>query len=60
MSKFKSRMVLQVHDELVFDAAKEELEQLKTIVKEKMEKAVTLKVPIKVTIKSGYNWLEVN
>lgn len=58
--KFKSRMMLQVHDELVFEVAKEELEKVRKIVKEKMEQAVKLKVPVEVTIKTGRNWLEAN
>jgi DNA polymerase I len=54
----KSRMLLQVHDELVFDMHKSESEELKLLVKEKMEQAVTLKVPLTVDIGEGINWLE--
>jgi len=54
----KSRMILQVHDELVFDVFKEELEILKPIVKEKMVNAIKMKVPIEVEMGAGENWLE--
>lgn len=56
---FKSHMILQVHDELVFDARKDELERLKPIIKEKMQMAIpNLKVPILVEMGTGENWLE--
>jgi len=58
ISGMKSDMVLQVHDELVFDAHKKELDRLKKIVKDRMGKAVALKVPLKVDIGVGDNWLE--
>ncbi len=54
----KSKMILQVHDELVFDAHRSELEWLKAMVKEKMEGVIKLKVPLKVDIGIGPNWLE--
>ena len=53
-----SRMVLQIHDELVFDAVKEEVEKLCTIVKEEMENVTTLSVPLTVECNYGDNWLE--
>jgi len=56
--KMKSKMVLQVHDELVFEAHLTELEELKRMVNEKMSGAVALKVPLKVDIGVGSNWLE--
>lgn len=55
---WKSKMLLQVHDELVFDAHKEELEALKTMVKAEMESAFTLDVPLIVDLGTGDNWLE--
>jgi DNA polymerase-1 len=58
ISGMKSKMVLQVHDELVFDAHNSEIEKLKKIVKSGMEKAVKLDVPIEVDIGIGQNWLE--
>ena len=54
----ESRMVLQIHDELVFDAVKDEVEKLCTIVKEEMENVTTLSVPLTVECNYGNNWLE--
>ncbi|WP_420571750.1 DNA polymerase I [Kordia sp.] len=55
---FKSKMLLQVHDELVFDAHKDELEIIKPIIKEEMENAFKMDVPLDVEIGLGQNWLE--
>ncbi|HBK70078.1 MAG TPA: DNA polymerase I, partial [Flavobacteriaceae bacterium] len=55
---FKSKMLLQVHDELVFDAHKDELETIKPIIKQEMENAFKLAVPLDVEIGVGENWLE--
>ncbi len=54
----KSKMILQVHDELIFDVYKPERERLKSIVKEGMEHAVELSVPLTVEMGEGNNWLE--
>ena len=54
----QSKMLLQVHDELVFDMHKSESEGLKSLVKEKMEQTITLKVPLTVDIGEGINWLK--
>ena len=54
----QSRMVLQIHDELVFDAVKEEVETLCKIVKEEMENVTSLSVPLTVECNYGNNWLE--
>ena len=54
----KSKMLLQVHDELVFDVRNQEKELVKEIVKNTMESAVKLDVPLKVDIEFGKNWLE--
>jgi len=54
----KSKMILQVHDELVFDIPKDELNVLSEIVKKGMEEVIKLKVPVKVNISSGKNWME--
>lgn len=54
----RSRMLLQVHDELVFEAALEELEDLKALIKDKMENAYPFKVPMVVEAGIGDNWLE--
>ena len=56
--KFKSKMLLQVHDELVFDAHKDELEIIKPIIKKAMENAFSLAVPLDVEMDMGENWLE--
>ncbi len=55
---YKSKMLLQVHDELVFDTYKPELEKLKTMVKHEMENAYKLTVPLDVDLGVGENWLE--
>ncbi|HAD97145.1 MAG TPA: hypothetical protein DCG19_07040, partial [Cryomorphaceae bacterium] len=49
---------LQVHDELVFDAPKTEVEKIKPLIKEAMESAVETKVPLLVDFGQGGNWLE--
>ena len=56
--KYKSKMLLQVHDELVFDVYKPELEELKTMIKTEMENAYKLSVPLDVELGVGNNWLE--
>ena len=55
---FKSKMLLQVHDELVFDVHKSEIDILKSLIKDKMEQAVSLSVPLDVEVGQGLNWLE--
>jgi len=55
---FKTKMLLQVHDELVFDAYKPELEQVKALIKTEMESAYTLEVPLEVDMGTGNDWLE--
>ena len=55
---FKSKMLLQVHDELVFDAHKDELDIVKPIIKQEMENAFKMTVPLDVEIDTGANWLE--
>jgi DNA polymerase-1 len=55
---FKSRMTLQVHDELVFDAHKSEVEKIKPIIEHCMKTALELPVPIKVEMGVGNDWLE--
>ena len=54
----KTKMILQVHDELVLDAPIEEKEIAESILKEEMENAVKLSVPLKVEVHSGKNWYE--
>lgn len=52
----KSRLILQVHDELIINTHKDELEEVKKIIKDKMESVVALKVPLEVDIGVGDNW----
>lgn len=54
----KSKMILQVHDELVFDACLDELDVLKEIVNDKMVNALPLNIPVVVELNTGENWLE--
>jgi len=56
--QLKSKMILQVHDELVFDAHKTELEILKPLVIQGMQNAIQLEVPVIVEMNTGNNWLE--
>jgi DNA polymerase-1 len=56
--KLKSKMILQVHDELVFDCEKGEFEEVKKIVENKMKRALKLDVPIDVDTGSGENWFD--
>jgi DNA polymerase-1 len=55
---WQSKMLLQVHDELVFDVPKEEIDALQTMVKTEMENAFSIDVPLVVDIGIGNNWLE--
>ncbi|MBI3502167.1 MAG: DNA polymerase I [Bacteroidetes bacterium] len=55
--KFKSKMILQVHDELVFDVHKDEIEDVKPLVEDKMKHALKLSVPIEVEAGTGSDWL---
>lgn len=55
---YKTKMLLQVHDELVFDCYKPELEEMKTLIKTEMENAYTMAVPLDVEVGIGENWLE--
>jgi DNA polymerase-1 len=56
--KVKSKLILQVHDELVFDVPTSEIELMKKLVKTEMENAVKLVVPMEVEIGTGQNWLD--
>jgi DNA polymerase-1 len=57
-SNMKSKMIMQVHDELVFEAPKSELIELGKMVREKMEHAIDFPVPLEVNIGVGKNWLD--
>ena len=56
--KMRTRMLLTVHDELVFEAPEAELEQARKIIEAEMESAYPLKVPLRVDIGVGQNWKE--
>lgn len=56
--RMQSRMILQVHDELVFDAHRSELPELRVLVTELMQKALPLSIPVVVDLNVGENWLE--
>jgi len=58
--RFKSRLLLQIHDELIFEIYQPELKKAKSIIKEIMEHSLKLSVPIKVNLKTGSNWAEVS
>ncbi len=55
---YKTKMLLQVHDELVFDCHKDELEKMKELIQSEMENAYTMAVPLDVEVGIGQNWLE--
>lgn len=56
--QLQSKMILQVHDELVFDAVIDELDTLKELVNDKMTNALPLNIPVVVELNTGINWLE--
>jgi DNA polymerase-1 len=56
--KYKSKMLLQVHDELVFDAHKDEVEEIKEVIIDKMTHAINIDVPIEVEVGWGTTWLQ--
>ena len=58
--RFASRLLLQIHDELIFEIYQPELEKAKDIIKDIMEHSLKLSVPIKVNLKTGNNWAELN
>ncbi len=55
---YQTKMLLQVHDELVFDVPRHELDKVKGLIKSEMENAFTMKVPLDVEVGLGENWLE--
>ncbi len=55
---YKSRMIIQVHDELVFDVYKPELQDITEMIEDAMQNAVKLKIPLLVDLDTGNNWLE--
>ena len=57
-NNMKTKMILQVHDELIFDVFKDELDMVKEIVKETMEGVCKMSVPLKVDIEVGTDWYD--
>ena len=57
-NNLKSKMIMQVHDELVFDVEKDELELFKTKIKTLMEGVIKMEIPLSVDVGYGKNWLE--
>jgi DNA polymerase I len=53
-----ARMLLQVHDELLFEAPEKEVEQVQRLVRESMEGVMALRVPLRVDLGTGANWAE--
>ena len=58
-NSFKTKMILQIHDELVFEAPLSEVESVTKLIKSTMENIIALDVPIKVDISHGDNWQEI-
>ncbi len=58
LKDMKSKLILQIHDELIIDTAKDEIEKVKDILKTEMENAISLSVPLDVDISVGNNWME--
>jgi DNA polymerase-1 len=58
--KLQSRLILQIHDELVFEVPKSELAQVRELVRRLMNSALDLNVPIEVDVAAGPNWLDVD
>ena len=56
--KTQTKLVLQVHDELVFDAHKDEVDEVLPMIKSKMENAMPINVPVIADVGIGENWLE--
>jgi DNA polymerase-1 len=56
--KFSTKMIMQVHDELVFEVPEGELSRALPMIQEKMETVMELSIPLKVSIQSGRNWAE--
>jgi DNA polymerase-1 len=58
--KLKTRMTLQVHDELVFDVPEDEIEPVSTMVQHEMEHVIDLNVPLVADVGTGANWRDLN
>jgi DNA polymerase-1 len=57
--EFDARMLLQIHDELIFEVARKQLHEVTGLVRSEMEHAIELSVPLAVTVKIGENWYDV-
>jgi DNA polymerase-1 len=53
-----SRLILSIHDELVFEVKEAEIDEMETLIKDEMEHVITLAVPLKVSLGRGPNWAE--
>ncbi|MBR7141455.1 MAG: DNA polymerase I, partial [Clostridia bacterium] len=58
LKDMKSKLILQIHDELIIEAADDEVEDVKKLLKECMESAIELKIPLTVDVASGKSWLD--
>jgi len=56
--KLRSKMLLQIHDELLFEVPQEEVDEMKSLAARLMSQAMELSVPLKIDIKLGKNWIE--
>jgi DNA polymerase-1 len=56
--RLHAKMLLQIHDELVFEAPPDEIDRLADLVRDEMRSALALRVPLKVDIKTGDNWAQ--
>ncbi|HEY2847672.1 MAG TPA: DNA polymerase, partial [Pyrinomonadaceae bacterium] len=56
--KFETKMIMQVHDELLFEAPADEVESVTQLIKREMESAATLDVPLVVEVGAGDNWMD--
>ncbi len=57
-SEYGAKMILQIHDELLFEVKENKLASTRSMIQEEMSHAVTLNVPVKINIKTGKNWIE--
>ena len=60
LKNMKSKMILQIHDELIIDTAEDEVEEVKKLLVEEMSNAVKLRVPLEVSIETGYKWSDID
>lgn len=58
VSQFRSRMLLQIHDELIFEVPPDELDVMRQLVRDEMSGIMPLAVPLKIDLKTGHNWAQ--